>query len=230
MKKVFRSKKFLLLVLGLVVCLMTSLLISLKTISVYAANDADGIQEYSAPVEQTGLGLGINVVTARNYNDFSNGYNILDNDKLAGLKTFKININLVSGQCSFNRCTNGCSFVGGITGIAHNATFENCHNYVVLTTGRYSCAAGGISAYAVKSTFIRCSNNANIYSYKTGAGGYAHIGFMVGQYHKDSQYENIFYSCSCLSSVNGYCKNYGVGSTYKFALEQQGRSTSKLFM
>lgn len=104
------------------------------------------------------------------------------------------NINVLSGSFSYDRCTNGSSIVGGIAGLARNATFVNCSNSAKLLSGRYSSYVGGICGYASISTFNDCNNRGSLQANCTFAGGYASCGGIVGMSGKNLA--NTYNNCS----------------------------------
>ena len=104
-------------------------------------------------------------------------------------------VTISTGNCSYNCCTNGTCFVGGIVGLAKNATIYSCKNRVNITSGRYSGIAGGIVGYSYHSNIYDCKNYGTIQSYCTGWGGTAVSGGIVGAYNPSTENPNHIFNC-----------------------------------
>ncbi len=138
------------------------------------------------------------------------------------------NINVVSGTCSYNVCTNGAAYVGGIAGLSYCATLKNCVNRVNLVGGRYSSYVGGISGYANRTTFSNCKNYGNLSAKRTMYNGNVGCGGIVGAYYGNSGYECSYLSCYNYGTLA--CFNYGSSSpsTSNTAAIQAYKSTLNL--
>lgn len=91
------------------------------------------------------------------------------------------NVSVVSGSCTYTKCTNGVSYVGGLVGLASGATFENCINKAALFSGRYAAVVGGICGYAKSSRFYNCINYGSLTARCTAYSSYAAAGGIIGQ-------------------------------------------------
>lgn len=121
------------------------------------------------------------------------------------------NVEVVSGTCSYNVCTNGNAYVGGIAGVAYKATIQNCTNHANIVGGRYAGVAGGIAGFSTGSKFNNCENDGKISAFCTGWGGMACAGGIAGEICSKSEYTTTFKDCHNKGIVVGDCYKWGIG-------------------
>lgn len=113
---------------------------------------------------------------------------------------------VLSGTVSYDACTNGTAFVGGLVGLANGTEFYFCYNYADIVGGRYYGVAGGIAGYTKYCDFSFCYNYGDILAIGTGWGGGAFAGGIAG-----AQYQNAtstFYSCTSSDAATLTAKPY----------------------
>lgn len=128
----------------------------------------------------------------------------------------------VYGTCSYDVCTNGTVFVGGIVGVAYQAEIIGCTNEADIVSGRYAGVAGGIAGYSNKSTFNRCKNAGDVLSKYTKWGGHASSGKIAGAQYANSGSTYI----NCIYGGTVSCKNYGFGPSKN---EKTGNNYARTF-
>ncbi len=128
-----------------------------------------------------------------------------------------IGITLSSGRVSYNCCTNGKTYTGGIVGLAKGAYIADCSvtlNYV--QAGRYTGIAGGIAGYSRETSFVNCVNNTVIRASRTSFGGWAIVSGISGETYKDGDLTSVFIGCSSIPSSEFVTAAYsGSGGTVK---------------
>lgn len=93
-----RKKRVCLTIVAIAVCVFCGFMLLQGKPKTAAAAESEaavvlGAVQASDPINQTGLGLGINTVGAESINEFSIGYSIFDQAKLQQLTTSRINLN-----------------------------------------------------------------------------------------------------------------------------------------
>lgn len=111
-------------------------------------------------------------------------------------------IKVVSGNFTYDCCTPGRAYAGGVVGHLRDSEISKCSNSIAITCGRYSSTTGGVVAYAYHSTVRSCTNSGTLYGLATRFGGYIAVGGIVGQAFKDT-------SLPSLNSTVTNCSNTG---------------------
>lgn len=129
----------------------------------------------------------------------------------------------VTGTVSFNKCTNGLVYAGGVVGMANGAKIQNCTNKATVTANRYSGVAGGITGYARETYVSNCKNYGAISAKCTAYSGSAIAGGIVGRVYKgdDGKITNCYNYGTLKKSQYS-----GVGSCTKKTGEMYGQITS----
>lgn len=121
------------------------------------------------------------------------------------------NVEIVSGTCSYNICTNGNAYVGGIAGVAFRATIQNCTNNANIVGGRYAGVAGGIVGFSTGSKFYSCKNTGSINAWCTGWGGNACAGGIAGEQCSASGYASTYENCLNQGTLTTNYYSWGIG-------------------
>lgn len=135
----------------------------------------------------------------------------------------------VSGTCSYDVCVAGATFTGGLCGIARNSTFVSCTNRANVTSGRYTSGSGGIVGYSRKSTYSECKNTATIKSICTKWWGYSFAGGIIGADYESDR--STIANCNGGNNSNIIATDYGNGpkSTLQKGLLRGGFSTDNIW-
>ena len=135
----------------------------------------------------------------------------------------------VTGTCSYDVCVAGATFTGGFCGIARNSSFVSCTNMANITSGRYTSGAGGIVGYSRKGTYNACKNTAMIKSICTKWWGYSFAGGIIGADYESDQ--STFINCNGGNISKIIATDYGNGpkSTTSSGLLKAGNSTDNIW-
>lgn len=117
----------------------------------------------------------------------------------------------VKGIVSYDRCTNGYVYTGGLAGAAYEATFKNCTNNADVTSGRYTGVGGGIVGYSTSALFSVCTNTGDVWARCTGWGGQASAGGIAGEIYNGSDGIHFTTFTSCTNSGDLKPENYPGG-------------------
>ena len=121
------------------------------------------------------------------------------------------NVEIISGTCSYNICTNGNAYVGGIAGVTYQATIRNCTNNANIVSGRYFGVAGGITGFSTDSDFYSCTNTGAVDAWCTGWGGIAYAGGIAGEGCSVDGYTPTFYNCYNTGTLTPHYYSWGIG-------------------
>lgn len=122
------------------------------------------------------------------------------------------NVTVANGTMSYNVCTNGCAYTGGLFGLAIGATIKNCVNGSAVVSGRYGSSGGGICGYASNTKFENCKNAGSVSTYCTSFGGAAYSGGIVGEAFSNNPNEYI--ACENIGNLSfGYYGDFDPSSS-----------------
>ncbi len=133
------------------------------------------------------------------------------------------------GNISYDCCTNGGAFVGGIIGnsslnkltaneSASGFIISDCTNNCTVSSSRYAGYAGGIVGYSKLGTIKNCINNGNITSKGTAWWGYSYAGGIIGAMSSNgaTRCKNTFNNGNIIASeypLGPWCYR-GTGETF----------------
>ena len=145
---------------------------------------------------------------------------------IAGMIKGNIEGVTINGVCSYDVCTNGIVYTGGLGGAAYKATLKNCKNNSSVTSGRYTGVAGGIVAHSTGATFDTCSNTGSITAKCTNWGGIASAAGISGEiYYKTGDVS--LYTTIIKCSNSGSISAMGYGGNFPFPQKNTGDITAK---
>lgn len=116
-------------------------------------------------------------------------------------------ITLESGTFTYNCCTPGKVYMGGIVGLTKHAGISYIENQADLTAGRYAATLGGVAGFSDDTLYDRCNNKGTLTAIGTRWFGHSNVGGIVGSLRQKT--DLTFRNCGNFGNL--YANGYSTG-------------------